>query len=111
MTAPTRCGAQTTLEGTQRAIFAHLRSATPSVKLVAAADKLDNLRAIIVDYRVLGSALWDRFNAGYEDQLWYYRRYLKALENGPPSLMKELEMAIGALERLPPGVAKITVRL
>jgi (p)ppGpp synthase/HD superfamily hydrolase len=81
--------------------LAHLGSASASAKLVAAADKLDNLRAIIADYRVLGLALWDRFNAGYEDQLWYYRSCLKALQNGPSSLVKELEMAVSELERLP----------
>jgi len=50
----------------------HLKSASPSVKLVAAADKLDNLRAILADYRTHGPALWSRFSAGYEDQVWYF---------------------------------------
>jgi hypothetical protein len=50
------------------------------VKLVAAADKLDNLRAILADYRTHGPALWSRFNAGYEDQVWYFRGCASALK-------------------------------
>jgi GTP pyrophosphokinase len=66
----------------------HLRSASPSVKLVATADKLDNLRTIVADYRMLGTALWSRFNAGYEHQLWYYRGCLKALKGSPITLCR-----------------------
>lgn len=78
----------------------HLAAASPSVKLVAAADKLDNLRAILADYRMLGPALWSRFNAGYEDQVWYFRGCATALQGGPVSLVKELESAVQQLERL-----------
>ncbi|MDF0644291.1 MAG: HD domain-containing protein [Nitrospira sp.] len=78
----------------------HLAAASPSVKLVAAADKLDNLRAILTDYRMLGPALWSRFNAGYEDQVWYFRGCAKALQGGPASLVKELETAVQQLEQL-----------
>lgn len=46
--------------------------ATPDQLLVSAADKLDNLRAIGDDYRRLGEELWSRFNAGKEEQKWYY---------------------------------------
>ena len=41
----------------------HLKAASPSVKLVAAADKLDNVRAIVADHRSYGSDIWQRFNA------------------------------------------------
>ncbi len=36
----------------------HLRTASPSVRLVSACDKLHNARAILADYRRLGDALW-----------------------------------------------------
>ncbi|BFU96886.1 MAG: phosphohydrolase [Nitrospira sp.] len=78
----------------------HLATASPSVKLVAAADKLDNLRAILADHRMLGPALWIRFNAGYEDQVWYFRGCATALQDGPASLQKELEAAVQQLEKL-----------
>lgn len=82
--------------------LAHLKSASPSVKLVAAADKLDNVRAIIADYRTHGAAIWTRFNAGPEDQRWFYRSCVTALHDGPMSLIRELDAAVQQL-----GVMKI----
>ena len=46
--------------------------ATRNQLVVSAADKLDNLRAIRDDYGRLGEELWARFNAGKEEQKWYY---------------------------------------
>lgn len=40
--------------------------------LVSCADKLHNLKSILADHDVLGEALWDRFNAGKEQQQWWY---------------------------------------
>ncbi|MCC6777561.1 MAG: HD domain-containing protein [Hyphomicrobiales bacterium] len=40
--------------------------------LVSLADKTHNAEAILFDYRVLGPALWDRFNGGAEGTRWYY---------------------------------------
>ncbi|MBL8039527.1 MAG: HD domain-containing protein [Nitrospira sp.] len=78
----------------------HLQAASPSVKLVAAADKLDNARAIIADYRMLGSSLWGRFNAGKEEQQWFYRGCVTALAAGPQTIIRELEAVVQQLERL-----------
>jgi (p)ppGpp synthase/HD superfamily hydrolase len=78
----------------------HLRAALPSVKLVAAADKLDNMRAIIADHRNLGDSIWARFNAGKADQQWFYRGCVTALEGGTQALIRELEAVVQQLERL-----------
>ena len=80
--------------------LAHLRSASRSVKLVAAADKLDNLRAIIADHRTYGVAIWRRFNAGKDDQKWFYRGCVAALKGCPKSIYTELKAAVRQLERL-----------
>lgn len=40
--------------------------------LVTAADKLHNLRCIIDDHARLGTAIWKRFNAPRQDQIWYH---------------------------------------
>ena len=80
--------------------LAHLQSASSSVKLVAAADKLDNVRAIVADYRTHGAAIWTRFNAGPEDQRWFYRACVRALHNGPMSIVRELDAAVQQLEQL-----------
>jgi len=49
---------------------------------VALADKLHNARCVVTDASADRGA-WDRFNAGPEDTLWYYRACLEAFEAGP----------------------------
>ncbi len=43
----------------KEAYVAHVGDASPSVRLVSAADKLHNARSILADYRLLGEALWE----------------------------------------------------
>ena len=78
----------------------HLRSASRSVKLVAAADKLDNARSIIADHRTFGSAIWTRFKAGKDEQKWFYRGCVAALKGSRKSIYRELAAAVRQLEQL-----------
>ncbi len=82
--------------------IAHIRAASPSVWLVSAADKLHNARAILADYRVMGDAVWDRFNGGKEGTLWYYRSLVDMFRevSGSTPLVKELGRVVSELERL-----------
>jgi (p)ppGpp synthase/HD superfamily hydrolase len=81
--------------------IAKIHSKSASVRLVSAADKLHNARAILADYRVLGEALWERFNGGREGTLWYYRALAAALANaGRTPLVDELERTVEEIERL-----------
>ncbi len=57
----------------------HLRDQPPLVKLVVAADKLHNGRAILRDLRILGEELWGRFTATPAQTVWYYQGILEAL--------------------------------
>jgi (p)ppGpp synthase/HD superfamily hydrolase len=52
----------------------------PSVLLVSAADKLDNLRSIDRDFRMLGDGLWERFRGGKNGTLWYYGEMLRIFD-------------------------------
>ncbi len=52
----------------------------PAFLRVTVADKLDNVRSILADYARVGDTLWERFNAGREDQLWYYESAVQAYE-------------------------------
>jgi GTP pyrophosphokinase len=81
---------------------ARLRAASPSIALVAAADKLANARTLIVDLREAGEDVWGRFNGTKAQSLWYYRAVLDALEQsgGHPALLRELAAAVGEIERL-----------
>jgi GTP pyrophosphokinase len=80
---------------------AHIAAASPPVRLVSAADKLHNARALLADYRECGEALWDRFTGGREGTLWYYRSLVDAYRiAGSSPLADELERTVSELERL-----------
>jgi (p)ppGpp synthase/HD superfamily hydrolase len=81
--------------------IAHLRSATASVRLVSAADKLHNARTVLADYRMLGEALWKRFHGGKDGTLWYYRTVADILyEADKTQLTGELNRVVTELELL-----------
>jgi GTP pyrophosphokinase len=85
----------------KEAYLAHLRGAPASERLVAAADKLHNAWTVLVDYRVQGEAVWDRFNGGREGTLWYYRALVEAFQvSGPTPLADELERVVSDIESL-----------
>jgi (p)ppGpp synthase/HD superfamily hydrolase len=79
----------------------HLRNAPPSVRLVSAADKLHNARAILADYRSIGDDLWERFTAKREGTLWYYGKLVDLFRDlGPHHLAEELTRVVSELRRL-----------
>jgi (p)ppGpp synthase/HD superfamily hydrolase len=83
------------------AVIAHLPRAPEPVRLVAAADKLDNARTILRDLRTLGDAVWDRFDGGKDGMLWYYRCLVQAFKTaGINPLVEELERVVSEMERL-----------
>ena len=85
--------------GRKEAYIAHLHTASSSILLVSAADKLHNIRSILNDYRVLGEDLWPRFKAGKEGTLWYYRSLLEVYKGCYPGpLTEELERTMRELE-------------
>ncbi len=64
------------------AYLAALATKSPEIKLVSCADKLHNARSIHRDFRNVGDALWDRFQADRDQTLWYYRCVVRALGTG-----------------------------
>jgi GTP pyrophosphokinase len=82
--------------------LALLREASDDIRLVSAADKLHNVRAILADHRAEGDSVWDRFSGRREGTLWYYRAVLDILLAGRPNrLISELNRAVVELESLP----------
>jgi len=81
--------------------LAHLAQASPSARLISQADKLHNARTILVDHRVAGEAVWDRFNGGKDGTLWYYRALVEAFRtaSGSTPLVDELERVVWELEQ------------
>jgi (p)ppGpp synthase/HD superfamily hydrolase len=56
-----------------------LKTATEDIRAVVCADKLHNIRSIIRDYELVGEEVWNRFNAGKEQQKWYYTNVVESL--------------------------------
>ena len=83
---------------------AHLASASPSVRLVSAADKLHNARTILADHRRHGDAVWSRFSGGKDGTLWYYRALVEAFRShGATPLVEELDRVVSDLEQRAAG--------
>lgn len=78
--------------------LAHLKTADDDTRLVSAADKLNNVRSILADYRAIGEEIWRRFNGGREGTLWYYRALLEEFLRRPNRLVREFELVVRELE-------------
>jgi len=90
----------------KEAYIAHIATASRSVRLVSASDKLHNARAILRDYRQHGDKLWSRFNGGRKGTLWYYRSLADAFRKAEANeLNEELHRVVAALEQLAGGAA------
>jgi GTP pyrophosphokinase len=88
-------------EERKRAYLAHLPSASKSVLLVSASDKLYNAQATLRDLHRVGEAVWQRFNVPRDKTLWYYRALANAyLQVGPARLNDELNRTVIEIERL-----------
>ena len=85
----------------KEAYLSHMKDASPSVILVSAADKLHNVRSLIMDYRKAGETLFERFNGGRDGTLWYYRSLVTAFRSRTADpIIDELDRAVTELERL-----------
>jgi (p)ppGpp synthase/HD superfamily hydrolase len=81
----------------------HTRKTDPALLRVTVADKVDNLRAILADHQRIGGELWQRFNAGQADQVWYYQEAVKAYEIAgfQSPMLTELTRMVRELSALP----------
>jgi len=78
-----------------------VRSEPAEVLLVSAADKLYNIREILMDLREQGAGVWERFSGKREGSLWYYRALLEEFRGRTASsLVGELDRTVSELERI-----------
>ncbi|MBZ5704085.1 MAG: HD domain-containing protein [Acidobacteriia bacterium] len=85
--------------GRKEKYLRHLRTADADIRLVSAADKVHNARAILTDYREIGEPIWERFQGKREGTLWYYRELAKEFRRRKATrLTRELERVVGELE-------------
>ncbi len=88
-------------EERKKAYIARIADASPSVRLVSAADKLHNIRSILKDYRMQGNVLWDLFKGGKQGTLWYYRSLVTAFRQADSTpIVIELDRRVTELEKL-----------
>ena len=86
--------------------IARLRNEDQETRLVSAADKLNNVRSILSDYRAVGESIWSRFNGGREGTLWYYRTLRDEFRRSRPNrITQDLALAVSELESLASGRA------
>ena len=86
----------------------HLGYVSEATILVSLADKLDNARAILRDYRTDGEGLWQRFSVhDSAKHLWYYTSLLAVYqERNSTWLVAELERVLETLEGLVNAASK-----
>lgn len=82
----------------KEAYLARVRGEPAHVRLVSAADKLHNARTMVTDLRIHGPALWERFNAGRDETLWYLESLVAAFrEAGSMPIVEELARTVAEL--------------
>lgn len=92
----------------KEAYVQHVGTAPASTRLVSAADKLHNARALLADYHAVADALWDRFSGSKKGTLWYYRALVEAFRRADAAdetrdlslLVEELDRVVTELERI-----------
>jgi (p)ppGpp synthase/HD superfamily hydrolase len=76
----------------------YLKTAPEDIRIVACADKLHNVKSILLDIERDGEDVWTWFKRGREQQAWYYRNVIASLgaESAFP-LLEELKLEVERL--------------
>ena len=53
--------------------LSRLQTASDAVRRVSLADKLHNLRSLLLDRQQIGEQVWESFGSGRSEMLWFYR--------------------------------------
>ena len=59
----------------KEAYLKHLETASEEALLVSTADKLNSITCLMEEYKKEGPAMWARFNASKEEQVWFYKKF------------------------------------
>jgi (p)ppGpp synthase/HD superfamily hydrolase len=71
-------------EERKKAYLTKIKHKSRETHLVSCADKLHNARCILFDHDRLGDRIFDRFTAGKEGTVWYYRSLAEEFEKAWP---------------------------
>ena len=76
-----------------------LRVAPPETRLIAAADKIHNMRAVLRGLQKEGSRFWESFRGRQDGTLWYYRAVYDVLRDGwRHPILEEYRLELSRLE-------------
>jgi len=62
------------------AYLQQIQQAGPEAQRVALADKLHNLRSLLINIEIYGDDIWERFEGSKEDYLWFYQALVEFFE-------------------------------
>jgi (p)ppGpp synthase/HD superfamily hydrolase len=75
-----------------------VRQASLSIQRVSLADKLHNARSLLLDWWRIGDQVWDSFNQGKAEMLWFYRELAPIYRATGSSLAIEFKQVIEQLD-------------
>jgi (p)ppGpp synthase/HD superfamily hydrolase len=84
----------------KRRYLAQLASAGPRAQLVAACDKLHNLRSLVADLKREGASALERFTASPEQTRWYYESAHALLRDALPTAARRVRRVDRGAARL-----------
>lgn len=67
-----------------KAYLEHIATANDKSVIVCAADKINNLNAILIDFELIGEELWQRFGSDKHQQFWFYNSVYTITQNRLP---------------------------
>ena len=84
--------------------LARLANGSRECLLISAADKIHNLRSMVDTHSRLGEAMWDLFNAGPAEKLWFYGEIADTVSErlGACAASRELRRAVDDVAALAP---------
>lgn len=85
----------------KRAYLDNISGKSQETLLVSCADKMHNARCIMFDHNRIGDDIWDRFNAGKDGTIWYYRSLAEELEKAWPEnpLLPDFQAIVQRMEQ------------
>jgi hypothetical protein len=78
-----------------------IKAGPVEARIVCCADKIHNLRSLLVAYEKQGQAIWKKFSRGKEKKLWFEKMVLNMLkQTWKHPLIQTYERLIGKMEEL-----------
>ncbi len=88
-------------EAKKRHYIETVRNGTEAAKAVSVADKIHNIETLLVAYEEQGVNLWQKFNRGRDQKIWFEEEVLKMLkETWQHPLIEEYERLINKEKKL-----------